>query len=91
MLLGEAAQIQSALRKEHEAIAIWQRILQEFADSPEAPAADLGWARASQRLGDASTAVARLEHLILTYPQSALVPQARRELDLARRSIPGAG
>jgi hypothetical protein len=33
--------------------------------------------------------VARLEHLILTYPQSALVPQARRELDLARAGIPG--
>jgi hypothetical protein len=33
--------------------------------------------------------VARLEHLILTYPQSALIPQARRELELARNGIPG--
>jgi hypothetical protein len=29
-----------------------------------------------------------LEHLILTYPQSALVPQARRKLDEARGAIP---
>jgi hypothetical protein len=33
-------------------------------------------------------AIERLEHLILTYPTSALVPQARRELDLAKRIIP---
>jgi hypothetical protein len=39
----------------------------------------------SQRPGDA---VAVLEHLILTYPQSALVPQARRQLDEARGAVP---
>jgi hypothetical protein len=33
-------------------------------------------------------AVERLEHMILTYPRSALVPQARRELDLAKQSVP---
>jgi hypothetical protein len=32
----------------------------------------------------------RLEHLLLTYPQSALAPQARRELDLARNAVPRA-
>jgi hypothetical protein len=39
------------------------------------------------RAGDTAGAVDRLEHLILTYPQSALVPQARRELDLARTGV----
>jgi hypothetical protein len=29
-----------------------------------------------------------LEHLILTYPESALVPQARRTLDQARGAVP---
>jgi len=29
-----------------------------------------------------------LEHLILTYPRSALVPQARRKLDEARGAVP---
>jgi hypothetical protein len=33
-------------------------------------------------------AVEILEHLILTYPQSALVPQARRKLDEARGAVP---
>ena len=33
-------------------------------------------------------AVAQLEHLILTYPASALVPQARRALDEARGAVP---
>jgi len=38
-----------------------------------------------QRLEDA---IAQLEHLILTYPESALVPQARRTLDQARGAVP---
>jgi hypothetical protein len=32
--------------------------------------------------------VKHLEHLILTYPESAMVPQARREMELARRTVP---
>ncbi|MDQ4080711.1 MAG: hypothetical protein M3125_08120, partial [Gemmatimonadota bacterium] len=59
-------------------------------DAPEAPEANLEWARALRRAGRHTDAVARLEHLILTYPDSALVPQARRELELARGAIPPA-
>jgi hypothetical protein len=33
-------------------------------------------------------AVAHLEHLILTYPESAVVPEARRELERAKGAIP---
>ena len=40
------------------------------------------------RMADMDRAIARLEHLILTYPRSALVPQARRELEVARGGIP---
>jgi outer membrane protein assembly factor BamD (BamD/ComL family) len=36
----------------------------------------------------AQDAVTQLEHLILTYPESALVPQARRRLDQARGAVP---
>jgi hypothetical protein len=58
-------------------------------DAPgTAPAAELALADllvSSQRPGEA---VAVLEHLILTYPQSALVPQARRQLDEARGAVP---
>jgi hypothetical protein len=52
--------------------------------------ADLEWARLLTKRGASREAVERLEHLILTYPQSALVPQARRELDVIRRAIPPA-
>jgi hypothetical protein len=72
------------------AVAIWERIVNEYPTSPEAAEADLEWARVLRRKGDNAGAVARLEHLLLTYPQSALAPQARRELDLARNAIPRA-
>ncbi|HEY3280413.1 MAG TPA: hypothetical protein VGJ83_07850 [Gemmatimonadales bacterium] len=51
-------------------------------------AADLDWARLLLRQGRAAEAVQRLEHLILTYPESAFVPDARRELERARGAIP---
>jgi hypothetical protein len=41
----------------------------------------LEWGRALRRSADTAGAVARWEHLILTYPESALVPLARRELE----------
>ncbi|MFL5612170.1 MAG: tetratricopeptide repeat protein [Gemmatimonadaceae bacterium] len=90
ILLATAAQLRSALRDDTQAIALWKRIVEQQSSTPEAPSAELEWARALRRHGDSAGAVARLEHLILTYPQSALVPQARRELDLARAGIPGA-
>ena len=63
---------------------LWSAIVGQYAAAPEAPEADLEWGRALRRQGDTSGAVARFEHLILTYPQSALVPQARREMDRAK-------
>jgi hypothetical protein len=90
ILLATAAQLRSVLRDDMQAIALWKRIVEQQSSTPEAPSAELEWARALRRRGDSAGAVARLEHLILTYPQSALVPQARRELDLARAGIPGA-
>ena len=41
-----------------------------------------------RRSGDTSGAIAHLEHLILNAPESALLPQARRELDLVRGTVP---
>ena len=67
------------------AVPIWTRIVTDYSTSPEAPEGDLEWARAALRARDGGTAIARLEHLLLTYPTSALAPQARRELDTARR------
>ncbi len=89
LLLLTAAQLRFALKDEPQALALWRRVVEHETATPEAPQAELEWARALRKRGDNAGAVARLEHLILTYPQSALVPQARRELDLARATIPG--
>lgn len=55
-----------------------------------APAAELDLARLLLSLGRRPEAIAQLEHLILTWPQSAFVPQARRLLDEARQAVPTA-
>jgi tetratricopeptide (TPR) repeat protein len=89
LLLYTAAQLRAGMRTDSSAIPLWQRVVEQYASSAEAPAAELEWARALRRRGDAVGATRRLEHLILTYPQSALVPQARRDLELVRNSIPG--
>ncbi len=89
ILLYTAGQLRAAVMDEPQAIALWKRVVEQYAMSAEAPAAELEWARALRRRGDAASATQRLEHLILSYPQSALVPQARRDLDLLRNNIPG--
>jgi len=53
-----------------------------------APAAELALAELLLERQRTEEAVAQLEHLILTYPESALVPQARRMLDQARGAVP---
>ena len=88
LLLNAAARIHSARHADSSAIALWERIVKDYASQPEAAEAELEWARTLRRNGDRAGAVEHLEHMILTYPRSALVPQARRELDLARQSVP---
>ncbi|CAN5914741.1 hypothetical protein BH11GEM1_BH11GEM1_00250 [soil metagenome] len=70
------------------AIPIWARIVAEYPASPEAVESELEWARVLRRRGDTAAAATHLEHLILGAPQSALLPQARRELELARGAVP---
>lgn len=58
-------------------------------DAPgTAPAAELALAELFLDEQRPSDALVLLEHLILTYPESALVPQARRRLDQARGAVP---
>ncbi|MDB4880340.1 MAG: hypothetical protein JWL60_1786, partial [Gemmatimonadetes bacterium] len=87
-LLLAAARLHAARADESGAIALWSRIVGTLGESPEAAEAELEWARALRRRGDAAGAIAHLEHLILSAPQSALLPQARRELELARGAVP---
>jgi tetratricopeptide (TPR) repeat protein len=84
LLTAAAARLQSARGDTAAALPLWQRIATQYAGSPEAPEAELAWARQLQRRGDVAGARTRLEHLIVTYPESALVPIARRELESAR-------
>ena len=85
LVLAMAARLLTATANDARAVPIWTRIVTEYSTSPEAPEGDLEWARAALRARDGTMAIARLEHLLLTYPTSALAPQARRELDAARR------
>jgi tetratricopeptide (TPR) repeat protein len=66
--------------------------LYRAAASKEAPAtasaAELALAELLAATGRREEAAAQLEHLILTYPASALVPQARRALDQVRGAVP---
>lgn len=60
----------------------------EPGSSASAPAAELALGRLLLETERAGEAMQVLEHLILTYPESALVPQARRTLDQARGAVP---
>lgn len=84
VLLNIAARLHSVRREDGAAIGLWKRIVTDYATAPEAAEADLEWGRTLRRHGDAMGAQERFEHLILSYPRSALVPQARHELDVLR-------
>ena len=81
VLVALAARVAAARGDEARAIPLWDRLVTRHAETPEAAEAHLEWARVLRRRGDATGARAHLETLILTAPGSALLPQARRELD----------
>ena len=81
LLLATAAEIRHARGDVSGAIALWQRIIDRYGESADAPQAELALARALLASGDRAGAKAHAEHLILTYQGSALVPQARRLLE----------
>ena len=85
-----AGQVAMALGGIHDTTAseIFAGIVAAESGGAAAPAAELAWARLLLRRGKAEDAVAHLEHLILTYPGSAVVPEARRELERAKGAIP---
>jgi tetratricopeptide (TPR) repeat protein len=89
LLAGQAA---ARAGGDHEptAIALFDEIMRGGKNSESAalPAAELEWSRLLMRAGRASEAIPHLEHLILTYPNSAFVPEARRVLERARGVIP---
>src|SRR5437867_4301868 len=70
------------------ALASLDEVVSTGEQGAAAPAAALDWARLRERRAQTAEAIRHLEHLILTYPGSAVVPEARRELERAKGAIP---
>jgi hypothetical protein len=70
------------------ALALFDDVVRTAGRGAAAPAAELEWARLLVSGGRTSDAIQHLEHLILSYPGSAVVPEARRELERAKGAIP---
>ncbi len=86
LLAGQvAARMDSA---QATATAVFDEIVRAGGEGAAPAAAELEWARLLVRGGRSADAIPHLEHLILTYPNSAFVPEARRVLERAKGSIP---
>ena len=70
------------------AVALFAEVVRTGGTGAAAPAAELEWARLLERRLQTADAIQHLEHLILSYPESALIPEARRELERAKGAIP---
>jgi tetratricopeptide (TPR) repeat protein len=87
LLAGQVA-AQKGGDQEPTAIALFDEIVRAGGEGAAPPAAELEWARLLVRNGRSADAIPHLEHLILTYPSSAFVPEARRVLERAKGAIP---
>jgi len=81
-----AARLDTA--QQRTALALFDDIVRSAGQGAAAPAAELEWARLLARRAQTAEAIRHLEHLILTYPGSAVVGEARRELERAKGAIP---
>jgi hypothetical protein len=87
LLTGQVASRMGS-QQEVTAALVFDEIVRAGGEGAAPPAAELEWSRLLIRQGHSADAVPHLEHLILTYPNSAVVPEARRELERARGMIP---
>lgn len=93
-LLATAARLEDARAGKAaspKSLALWKRIRTDYPKSAEAPEAALAWASSLARAGDAKGAVAQLEQMLLDFSDSAMAPQARRELERLRALVPPGG
>jgi len=81
-----AARLDTA--QQRTALALFDDIVRSAGLGAAAPAAELEWARLLERRAQTAEAIRHLEHLILTYPGSAVVSEARRELERVKGAIP---
>lgn len=87
-LLAVAARLEYSRPASKRAMTIWDRIIKSYPKSPEAPEALLASARALRDAGDKPAAILRFETLVIDYPESALVPQGRREMEQLKGTSP---
>ncbi len=87
-VLAWAARLAAAGHDAAGADTLWREIAEHFPGSSAAPAAELALARSLAARGDFAGAASRLEAMILAHPESALVPEARRELERVRGRVP---
>lgn len=90
-----AGRVAAGLDSAHQALAadLFQQVVNDSTrpagTALAAPAAaELEWARLLEKQNHPDRAIAHLEHLILQYPGSAVVPEARRMLDRLKGSVP---
>ncbi len=76
------------LEQQQAALTLFTEVVKTGGQGAAAPAAELEWARLLARRQQAADAIQHLEHLILSYPGSAVVPEARRELERVKGTIP---
>ena len=91
-ILVLAGRVAAALDSAHRALAadLFRRVVADSGPGAGAApaAAELEWARLLERQARPDQAVTHLEHLILAYPGSAVVPEARRMLDRLKGAVP---
>jgi tetratricopeptide (TPR) repeat protein len=88
LLLAAEVAAQKGRDQEQTAVALFDDIVRSGGEGAAPAAAELEWARLLVESGRAAEAIPHLEHMILTYPNSAFVPEARRLLERAKGSIP---
>jgi hypothetical protein len=82
-----AGRIRAGSGENPEAERLYRAVVAQNVPASSA-AAEFALADLLVRTGRNSVAITALEHLLLTWPTSAVVPQARRLLDLARGAVP---
>lgn len=87
-LLGFAGELALAHRDYESAEELLAASLAADSVGPNAPAAQFALAEVQAETGRTELASRQLEHLILAYRESALLPQARRLLDRLRGAVP---
>ncbi len=86
-LLLLAGRIRAGTGASAEAERLYRVVIAQAVPASSA-AAELALADQLLRSGRNALAITALEHLLLTWPTSAVVPQARRLLDVARGAVP---